>query len=111
MNALKRRGCRFTLDNFGSGLFSLQCLKTLPLDFIKIDGQCTANIVNDPVDRGIVEAIIKVAGTLGIATIAERVESGAVRDVLEQLQVDYMQGFLLGRPQPLDALAAAALRS
>lgn len=111
MNALKRRGCRFTLDNFGSGLFSLQVLKTLPLDFLKIDGQCTVNIVNDPVDRGMVEAIIKVAGSLGIATIAERVESGAVRDVLEQLQVDYMQGFLLGRPQPLDALAAASLRS
>jgi diguanylate cyclase (GGDEF)-like protein/PAS domain S-box-containing protein len=110
MNALKRRGCRFTLDNFGSGLFSLQVLKTLPLDFLKIDGQCTVNIVNDPVDRGIVEAIIKVASSLGIATIAERVESGAVRDVLEQMQVDYMQGFLLGRPKPLDALAAAALR-
>lgn len=110
MNALKARGCRFTLDNFGSGPTSLQCLRALPIDFLKIDGECTAGIVNDPVDRSLIEALIKVAQAQRIATIAERVESTPVWGELVKLGVDYVQGFQIARPQPLATLTELALR-
>jgi diguanylate cyclase (GGDEF)-like protein/PAS domain S-box-containing protein len=110
MSTLKARGCRFTLDNFGSGPASLQCLRTLPVDFLKIDGDCTAGIVDDPVDRSIVEALLKIAHAQRIATIAERVESAPVWGQLVKLGVDYVQGFQIARPQPLATLTELALR-
>jgi diguanylate cyclase (GGDEF)-like protein/PAS domain S-box-containing protein len=110
MHALKSRGCRFTLDNFGSGIASLQCLRSLPIDFLKIDGDCTAGIVDDPVDRSLVEALLKIAQAQRIATIAERVESGPVWGQLVKLGVDYVQGFQIARPQPLATLTELALR-
>jgi len=110
MNALRARGCRFTLDNFGSGSASLQCLRTLPIDFLKIDGSCTAGIVDDPVDRSLIEALLKIAHAQRIATIAERVESAPVWGQLVKLGVDYVQGFEVARPQPLATLTDLALR-
>jgi EAL domain-containing protein (putative c-di-GMP-specific phosphodiesterase class I) len=110
MGALKARGCRFTLDNFGSGSASLQCLRTLPVDFLKIDGDCTSNIVDDPVDRSVIEALLKIAHAQRIATIAERVESAPVWGQLVRLGVDYVQGYQIARPQPLATLTELALR-
>ena len=83
MRELKARGCKFALDDFGTGLSSFMYLKTLPVDFLKIDGQFIAQIAADPVDRSMVEAISKVGRALGIATIAECVETAVV---LEELQ-------------------------
>ena len=106
MRELKKRGCRFALDDFGTGLSSFQYLKTVPVDFLKIDGQFVGSLTTDPVDRSMVEAISKVAGALGIATIAERVESAEALARLTELGIDFAQGFHLARPQPLASLAA-----
>ena len=100
MRELKARGCRFSLDDFGSGLSSFMYLKTLPVDFLKIDGQFVAQIASDPVDRSMVEAIAKVGRALGIATIAECVETAVVLEVLKRIGVDYAQGYFIARPLP-----------
>lgn len=106
MRELKGRGCRFALDDFGSGLSSFMYLKTLPVDFLKIDGQFIGHIAEDPVDRSMVEAISKVGRALGIATVAECVESEAVLEELKRIGVDYAQGFFLAAPLPIAQLTA-----
>ena len=101
MRELKARGCKFSLDDFGSGLSSFMYLKTLPVDFLKIDGQFVGQIATSPVDRSMVEAIAKVGKALGIATVAECVESREVLEELERMGVDYAQGHYLAMPQPI----------
>jgi diguanylate cyclase (GGDEF)-like protein/PAS domain S-box-containing protein len=103
---VRKRGCRIALDDFGTGLSSFHYLKKLTVDFLKIDGQFVGSLTNDPVDRSMVEAISKVAGALGIATIAERVESAEALERLTQLGIDFAQGYHLARPEPLAGLVA-----
>ncbi len=107
MAALKRRGCRFGLDDFGSGLSSFAYLRNLPVDFVKIDGSFVRRLAEDPVDRAMVEAVRDVARVMGIETVAEYVETEAIVTVLRELGIHYGQGFALGRPVPLDELDAA----
>jgi diguanylate cyclase (GGDEF)-like protein len=107
MRELRDRGVRFALDDFGSGLSSFSYLKTLPVEFVKIDGQFVENVYRDPVDRSMVEAICQVARSMGIRTIAERVEKQEALDVLAQIGVDYAQGFLIASPQPISRLGPA----
>ena len=104
MSELKTRGCKFSLDDFGTGVSSFVYLKSLPVDFLKIDGQFIAHITQDPVNRSMVEAIGKVGRALGIATVAECVESAAVLEELKHLGVDYAQGFHLAKPLPVAQL-------
>ncbi len=104
MRELKARGCKFALDDFGTGLSSFMYLKTLPVDYLKIDGQFISHVADDPVDRSMVEAICKVGRTLGIETVAECVESQAVLDELERIGIDYAQGYFLARPEPIGKL-------
>ena len=104
MSELKGRGCRFALDDFGSGVSSFVYLKTLPVDFLKIDGQFISHITQDPVNRSMVEAISKVGRALGIATVAECVESAAVLAELRRIGVDFAQGFHLAPPLPIAQL-------
>jgi len=94
-------GVRFALDDFGSGLSSFAYLKSLPVDFLKIDGSLVRNIANNDNDRAMVVAINQVAHHLGIATIAEYAETDACVAVLRSLNVDFAQGFALGPPRPL----------
>jgi diguanylate cyclase (GGDEF)-like protein/PAS domain S-box-containing protein len=98
MRELKARGCRFSLDDFGSGVSSFVYLKTLPVDFLKIDGQFAQHVANDIVDRSMVEAIAKIGRAMRVATIAEKVESAEVLTVLKQIGIDYIQGFHLSAP-------------
>ena len=105
MRELKARGCKFSLDDFGTGLSSFMYLKTLPVDFIKIDGQFISHITHDAVDRSMVEAIIKVGRALGIATIAECVEAAAVLAELQRIGVDFAQGNYVARPLPIAELS------
>ena len=101
MRELKARGCKFALDDFGTGLSSFMYLKTLPVDYLKIDGQFISHIATDAVDRSMVEAISKVGRALGIATVAEWVENEAALEVLERIGVDFVQGYHLARPAPI----------
>ena len=104
MRELKARGCRFALDDFGTGLSSFMYLKTLPVDYLKIDGQFISHVADDPVDRSMVEAICKVGRALGIETVAECVESQAMLDELSRIGIDYAQGYYLARPEPIERL-------
>lgn len=106
MRELKGRGCKFSLDDFGSGLSSFMYLKTLPVDFLKIDGQFISHIAEDPVDRSMVEAISKIGRALGISTVAECVESAAVLEELQRIGVDFAQGFFVAAPLPIAQLTA-----
>ena len=104
MRELKARGCKFALDDFGTGLSSFMYLKTLPVDFLKIDGQFISQIATDAVDRSMVEAISKVGRALGISTVAEWVEDEAVLSELERIGVDFAQGYHLALPAPIAQL-------
>jgi len=101
MRELKTRGCRFALDDFGSGLSSFMYLKTLPVDYLKIDGQFVENVARDPIDRSMVEAIGQVGRAMGIRTIAERVESEEVLLELGRLGIAFAQGFHIAKPKPV----------
>lgn len=101
---LKARGCRFALDDFGSGLSSFAYLKNLEVDYLKIDGGFVRDIATDPIDRAMVEAINSVGHVMRIRTIAEFVENQDILAVLRELGVDYAQGYGIARPQPFDEL-------
>ena len=106
MRNLRGLGCRFSLDDFGSGLSSFGYLSNLEVDFIKIDGHFVKNILTDPLSRSIVNAINQIGHVMGISTIAEFVESEAIAAELKQLGIDYVQGFGIHKPEPLAALLA-----
>ena len=98
MQTLKKLGCMFSLDDFGSGLSSFTYLKNLPVDYLKIDGQFVSNVVDDSVDESMVKAISDVGHAMGIETIAERVETKEVLDKLGALGVEFAQGYYIARP-------------
>jgi len=98
MQALKKLGCKFSLDDFGSGLSSFTYLKNLPVDYLKIDGHFIRNVADDQVDESMVKAINEVGRAMGIETIAERVETKAVLDKLSDLGVEFAQGYYIARP-------------
>ncbi|SEO04863.1 PAS domain S-box-containing protein/diguanylate cyclase (GGDEF) domain-containing protein [Duganella sp. CF517] len=103
MARLKLLGCRFSLDDFGSGLSSFGYLRSLPVDFLKIDGSFIRGIAANPVHRAMVEAIHKVGRVIGIQTIAEFVEDAATLDVVNNIGIDYAQGYAVGRERALHA--------
>ena len=105
MQTLKQVGCRFSLDDFGSGLSSFTYLKNLPVDYLKIDGHFIRNVAEDRVDESMVRAIHQVGAAMGIKTIAERVESLEVLDKLGAIGVEYAQGFYIARPAPVSTFA------
>ena len=104
MRALKARGCRFSLDDFGTGLSSLTYLKNLPVDYVKIDGQFVRNVLRDSADECVVESIARMARAFKIEAIAERVESRDVMRRLGELGVAFAQGFFIAVPQPVSEL-------
>jgi diguanylate cyclase (GGDEF)-like protein/PAS domain S-box-containing protein len=103
INIIKGMGCRFALDDFGSGLSSFSHLKHLPVDFLKIDGSFVRDMIRDPVDAAMVEAINRIGHVMGIRTIAEAVESDAVLNRLRELRVGYAQGTHVAPPQSFNA--------
>lgn len=105
IRSLRALGCRFSLDDFGSGLSSFSYLKDLPSDFIKIDGKLVRDILLDPVESSIVQAINQVGQAMGLKTVAERVESRALLEGLRRIGVDYVQGYYVARPVPFAELA------
>jgi len=109
MQELKALGCRFSLDDFGSGLSSFAYLKTLPVDFVKIDGAFVKDMARDPIDHAMVEAINRVGQVMDIRTIAEFVESEEILELLGEIGVDYAQGYHIGRPGPAERTLTAAV--
>ncbi len=101
IRALKKKGCRFALDDFGSGMSSFLYLKNLPVDFLKIDGGFVKDITHDPMDLALVRSINDIGHVVGMKTIAEFVENEEVLKKLKVLGVDYAQGYLFGKPQVL----------
>ena len=99
---LKALGCRFALDDFGSGMSSFAYLKYLPLDYLKIDGSFVKDIADDPVDLALVEAINRVGHVMGLQTIAEFVANDSILEKVKFLGVDYAQGYAIAQPQPLE---------
>ena len=96
---LKKLGCSFSLDDFGSGLSSFGYLKSLPVDYLKIDGAIVKDIVTDDTSAAMVAAINEVGHTMNLLTIAEFVENDAIKSCLERMGVDYAQGYGIGRPE------------
>jgi len=98
MRSLQKHGCEFALDDFGAGFGSLNYIKTLPIDYIKIDGSFISNMRRDPIDQAMVQSFVQIGRTLGKKTIAEFVENQETLLTLKKLGVDYVQGFHVGRP-------------
>jgi diguanylate cyclase (GGDEF)-like protein len=105
VGVLHGMGCKFTIDDFGSGVASFSSLKNLPLDYLKLDGSFMRNLARDSVSQTMVTAMIKLARTLNFKIIAEQVEDNAALDVARKFGVDFVQGFVIARPTRL-ALAA-----
>ena len=102
---LKELGCRFSLDDFGSGLSSFGYLKTLPVDYLKIDGLFVKDIVDDETDYAMVKSINDIGQVMGIETIAEFVENDKIKEKLVGIGVNFVQGYGIGRPEPLENIA------
>lgn len=101
MRTLKRLGCEFALDDFGSGLSSFGYLKHMPVEYLKIDGGFVKDMMQDRIDESMVEAINHIGHIMGLETIAEFVESPEILARLTEIGVDFAQGFGIQRPLPI----------
>ncbi|WP_084534443.1 EAL domain-containing protein [Paraburkholderia dilworthii] len=106
--SMRAYGIRFALDDFGSGVSSFAYLKSLPVDYLKIDGQFIRNLEDDRVDQATVRCVREVASITGKKTVAEFVETAAVERLLCEIGIDYAQGFLRHRPAPIDTILGRA---
>jgi len=102
IKTLKSKGCQFSLDDFGSGLSSFAYLKNLPVDFLKIDGEFVKDIVDNPIDLAMVQSINQIGHVMELKTIAEFVENDEILAKLQEVGVDYAQGYGIGKPFPLN---------
>lgn len=108
IGVLHGMGCRFALDDFGRGISSFANLKDLTLDYLKIDGSFIRNLASDHVNQAMVAAMVKLARTLNFKVVAEQVEDDSALEAARRMGVDFVQGFQLGRPQPLARAVALA---
>jgi len=100
VDGLRKMGCRFALDDFGSGLSTFDYLKQLNVDYVKLDGSLVRDVATSRVSQAMVHAVNYVAHVMGMKSIAEFVESQAIMTALKKLSVDYAQGYAIGKPQP-----------
>ena len=105
---LKEQGCTIALDDFGTGFSSLSHIRTLPLDYIKIDGVFIQEIVNNQLDQAVVSSVASIAKVLNIRTVAEFVDSNEALQKLRELEIDFAQGYLFSKPEPLQDLDSAS---
>lgn len=96
---LRSLGCQFSLDDFGTGMASFDYLRSLPVDFLKIDGSFIKDIADNPISLAMVRAVNDIAHLMGMRTVAEFVENHAIATVLRGIGIDYLQGYAYGRPR------------
>ncbi len=101
MEKLRELGCRFSLDDFGSGLSSFAYLRSLPVDFLKIDGVFIRDVATNEINRAMVRAINEVGHLMRIQTVAEFVEDAPILEAVRELGIDYAQGYAVGKLRPL----------
>ena len=106
IDTLRKRGCRFSLDDFGAGLSSFAYLKNFKVDTLKIDGSFIRDITENRISESMVAAITQVAKVMELETVAEYVESIETKDLITKLGVDFAQGFAVGKPTPLAEILA-----
>lgn len=106
IRVLKKKGCNFSLDDFGSGLSSYAYIQKLPVDYIKIDGLFIRNLVNSQNDQALVRSINELAHFMGIETVAEFVENHEILEVLKSIGVDHSQGYGIRKPMAMSELVA-----
>lgn len=99
INELKALGCQFSLDDFCSGMSSFAYLKHLPVDFLKIDGSFVKDMLDNPINKAMVEVINNIGHVMGKRTIAEYVETPQIESALQEMGVDFAQGYLISRPE------------
>ena len=104
MQRLRRHGCSFSLDDFGTGMSSLAYLKQFPVDYLKLDGSFVRDIEHDAIDFALVRAFNDIGHTLGMLTIAEFVENDTIRNMLTSIGIDFVQGYGVHQPEPLARL-------
>ncbi|MBL7002653.1 MAG: EAL domain-containing protein [Gammaproteobacteria bacterium] len=104
INELSQHGYQFSLDDFGSGLSSFGYLKNIPVNYLKIDGSIVKDINSDKISYAMVKSINEVGHSMGLKTIAEYVDSQQVLDLLDEIGLDYAQGFHIHKPEPLSEL-------
>jgi len=104
IEAFHQLGCRFSLDDFGTGMSSIAYLKHLPVEYLKIDGSFVKEMLSSSVDRAMVEMITRTAKILGMKVVAEFVESREILEALRLIGVDYAQGYAIGKPAPFPRL-------
>jgi len=100
MQQMNKIGCRFSLDDFGTGFASFRYMRELPVDIVKIDGSFITDLAHNPDDQLFVKALVDVAKGMGKKTIAEFVENAETLALLHAFGVDYAQGYYIGKPQP-----------
>lgn len=103
---IRALGCKFALDDFGAGMSSFNYLKHLPIDYLKIDGQFVKNMLEHHVDATMVEAMNNIGHVMNLRTIAEFVENAEIGSALAEIGVDYLQGYGLHKPEPLEDILA-----
>jgi diguanylate cyclase (GGDEF)-like protein/PAS domain S-box-containing protein len=101
MQELGAMGCRFAIDDFGSGHASYGYIENLPVDYVKIDGIFVRDLLENALHRAIVESVQRIGCTLGVKTVAEQIETRPIADLLASMGVDFGQGWLFGKPQPM----------
>ncbi|MDJ0837925.1 MAG: EAL domain-containing protein [Acidobacteriota bacterium] len=109
IDSMRRLGCHFAIDDFGSGLASFSYLKSLDVDYVKIDGSFIRDIDTTPVDLAMVKSINDVGRLMGKKTIAEFVENESVRRTVHELGVDFAQGYAVDKPRPIEEFFAARM--
>ena len=109
IKTLSEYGCLFALDDFGSGLSSFAYLKNLPVDALKIDGMFVKDILDDAIDEAMVKSINEIGHIMGMKTIAEFVENNAIKERLQEMGVDYVQGYAIGKPVPIETVSLQCL--
>lgn len=101
---LHQLGCSFSVDDFGSGFSSFAYLKDLPADYIKLDGSFIQNLHKDTIDQALVKSMIQVIQALGKKAVAEYVENEEILNILKSMGIDFVQGYYIGRPIPVEKI-------